>query len=566
MGVIMQFLDIANMFIPGYAMLTADTRAAFEITDLGAELVLSFGQLEATAQEIQNKKGFFEWLLQEDPNMDNAINDAKKRFISYCEASAEYSHILQTINNTVLANQEQARINALDKLHHRYISLAKKETAFISAQEQTQLAIYISSCLNSACENHIKSLKMTDFNLKTANAIAKWILTSFKDNLLLSIDDWLIRYKNYMLVRINQQLGNAYEQIAPPKKTYQTITGSFSNLLSNCIGEENRQKLYEKLNQTADAHAFIQKTGFATQNETSYLSWLDVYNYHRASESIVGTKHALFKFFQPFSALFDEYHDITYRENNIARQMVRTVIPMFIISAVIITVAALLSAIVIPEIAFMLLLIPTLYIGLMLASKYVTLKDSLYHTVRHAFYGGQYAIPEYQVNARMCHGFGGQVHANAIREFYIEEIKVCYENEAKYQQQTPGTLTDIDLQNRQDNAVRKDALRLEWFDIHSNVTVGCNHIATIVANRFQLDAERACKGIKQELPEQLNTDIPQLIDTIGQEIKTAIENNATSTARIQFFTPSCIKRHEEAMRLLSLKEEVSMRALVLPVR
>lgn len=479
---------LACEFIPGYDLLTEPERLDFEKTLPGKLLAIYINKLE--------KNTIWKWLTSDD-------NKIKTELMSIIATDRTYITLLTLI---------EAEKNRRRTLYFPY--------------------------LQTACEHQISVMNLDTFNAQQAESLAAAPL-----NDQASLANWLELYQQTLLMHMKNNMGliNGRDPLKDPLM-YTEIRESLSYLLSHGIFKEGKD-LLDKL---ADAHGFIQATGFATQNETSSLVWLDIYNYTRAIDQIGELRFTINRFLEPFTPLFAEYYDITHQEHNVALQIIRTIIPMLIISATVIIVSAFLTQFVIPELAFIFILIPTIYIGLILATSYVVTKDSIYHTVRQYYYGGPFEIPEYQINKRMADGFGQEARAQMVRDFYVTEISACFEKELGFRQKMAGT-KDYTEEERRENTARLGKLQLEWYDIHSNTKLGCDQIPQIIINRLRVDIKQACESIKREIPSQLETEIRPLVTEIVHEIQASIEGRGHQH---RFFTqPKCFEHKTRAESL-----------------
>lgn len=519
-------LKLACEFIPDYDLLTDHERARFHATYPGRQLLDAVEQL---------KNFDSSWLTFE--SRANKISTIRQEFISKVKTDINYTELLRKINFKHLLIQIKAAYKV--KVHSQ-----------IKAQSFPRLKL--------ACENQIFIMNLDAFNQMQAENFAKNTLSVSP----IPLSSWLELYQQSLLKYIENNLGliNGKDPLKETL-TYNELKDSLSDLFSYGVIKDGR----DLLDKIADAHGFIQATGFSTQNENSNLVWLDIYNYSRSTAHIAEAKLTLYKLLEPFSPLFTEYHNITHHEHNVALQIMRTLMPMLIIAATVVLVAALLTPFAIPELPFFIILIPTLYIGLFLATSYVSTKDHIYHTIRKAWYGGQFEIPEFQVNERMLNGFINQDKARLVRNFYVNELHACYEKEAFYQQKTPGTLSTAELNDRKENTERRAKLQLEWFDIHSNAKLGYNEISKIALNRLRLDIKKACTLLQKELSTQLNKEVRELITNITDELKITLESvshetpaakiNTTSTHRF-FSPPGCFAHKVQAERLNTMMNEL----------
>ena len=531
----MNFLHLANELIPGYDTLPTCVRTAFENTVVGKELTKSAHKLDKMIHS-----GFFAQFFQdsdddEDDSVEEKINMVRFALQDKIGDSNEYQRLTDQIN----------RQPALTNMHKEMLKHVK--------------STYL-NLLNTTCQNHINVLNLEQFNIEHANTLAQRIF---------STDEWLEKYKTALQEQIKNNIGlidNKNPFPKTPTLSKKSALNSLANLYSYmCSVRDNQEEVQwcvNHLNQIADAHGFLQATGFATQNETSWLAVFDLVNYFRLAGNIAETKTILSKFLQPFMPLLLEYSDLN-KEQDVVRQIVRTVMPMVIVSAAVILVSALLSAFVIPEVAFLFILLPTVYLGRIAASGYVVMKDQIYNDIRQYWYG-QYDIPEYQFNEGMIASFGSEEKAKMVRDFYINEIKICASTEMDYQAQTK--LNQVSQDKRKANANRNRELQFEWYDIHSNPNLSTDATVKIALNRLQLEGRKVCDAIHNQLNTDINKEIPELIHQVADEIRASVERSILPkvqelkiayTEQPRFFAqPACFKQREEMVRLYRIQEQI----------
>jgi hypothetical protein len=483
----------------------------------------------------------------------DAIHDVLQDFQTAFNKTDDLAPLRETIALHKQHSQEQAKTNTLDKLYDSYEPNQTKETPAIQHEEVNQLALFLAACM--AIEHHNKTLNLDQFNASQALLMASRIA---KKNYQLDehmIDD----YKHSLLDYIHHNMG-AYNPFESPSIN-QITTDSLSYLYSICISNNNRELFMSTLDQLSDAHAFIQATGFATQNENSLLSWIDIYNYTRTYDNLAEAKTMLSKFLMPFMPILNEYRDITHREHNIIRQIIRTLIPMLIVASVIILVATLLSPLLFTEVTFLFILFPTVYIALALASCYVVTKDYVYHSTRQWYFGGQFELPEYQVNERLLLGFKSPEQATTIRTFYVNAIRLCDETEKHYQSRlTAGLLTDAELIDRKKNITKRDLLQLEWFDIHSNTLIGYDRLPHIACNRLNEEGRETYSMLQEEWAQRNEEDMTEWAKGIGEHIQTVIRDqsrtpkeSSIATERHRLFK-SCLNHQTKIEALHTLQK------------
>lgn len=264
------------------------------------------------------------------------------------------------------------------------------------------------------------------------------------------------------------------------------VDTSLAHFWETCDRTQNSASSNGTLDKIADAHGIIQATGWSTQNENSILAILDGWNYKRYANSIAEARFIITSLIDPFYPLFTEYQDIAHREKNTLLKILRTAIPMLITAGFVISMTALIP-ITLPELAFIILAIPLLYLSFALASLYVITKDLIYQGYRFFRYQNDLNLfPEFQTNDKLNHAFKDQ--AENIRAYYIQAIQTCDLLEEKYQQQT--TFTSSEQEKRAKNLHLRNTLILEWFDLRDNTKLATDQTPYIALKRLNNDKKR----------------------------------------------------------------------------
>lgn len=367
----------------------------------------------------------------------------------------------------------------------------------------------------------------TDILQKYSEAFDK-THASFLDQTFLSSDDLAALKKDYLNLithQFNKTPGvehnhaNYYTQLLRERlkkspayfiKTNKTIEQtrqitdvdtSLAYLWQTCDKTKGSNSVSTFLDKIADAHGLIQVIGWATQNENSLLAVLDAWNYYRYANSIAEARFIISSLIAPFYPLFTEYQNIAHREKNTLLKIIRTAMPMLIIAGFVISMTALIP-VALPELAFLILAIPLLYLSFALASLYVKTKDLIYQGYRFIRYHNDINLfPEFQINDMLKHAFKDQ--AENIRAYYIQSIKACELIEEKYQQQT--TFTSTEKKQRDENLEQCNTLILEWFDLRDNTKLGTDQTPYIALKRLDSDKKRLNQLFKQQDPDEIQT-------------------------------------------------------------
>ncbi|KTC84511.1 hypothetical protein [Legionella brunensis] len=420
----------------------------------------------------------------------------------------------------------------LAEFQKQYFDALQNENADLLNVEENELAIFIFHHLQQATKSHFEYVELHSFNLKQAKLFAQRILIAFHQKKDLESDTWFAEYQKQLTQKLHAKLlliNNRESLPETPEK--QELLGSLSSLFGL---DKTVERTKEFLNKLADAHAFIQATGFSTQNESSFLAILDIYNYGRAADQITETKAILASLFRPFYPLYEEYRDIALYEKNVYLKIIRTVMPMLVVAGFVTLVAALLAPLLIPELAFSVVLIPTLFLGLAFATKYVTLKNDLYKLLRENYYGGVFEIPEFQTNIRMFTIFKNEGTALAVRNFYIQEIQRCDEIDAAYQAGAQeGTLSEEEIKLKKANLLKRHTLCLEWYDIHSNVALGCEKVPQLVIARLEEVKGREYTALR----EALQANFPELQKAVAKMVRELKTTFAQKESPVESIAP-----------------------------
>ncbi len=504
----MNHLDLMNEMIPGYISLPEALRNTFEHSEKGQQVT---GILNEAANAIQQgENNLLAWL-------GLGTNKSRQEYIQYYRIQIEF------VVGHAFLNQVKENNAKTEQYKDLCLNLLTKYADFYAQAYSNQLNFQLFFDQQKTC-----------LNIQLLN------------------DAWFINFET--------ALANYIKKNMDVSKTQSLFMNNSTFMFDMCqesfayLSQQKEAKsFFDLIYKIADAHAFLQAIGFATQNESSWLAAFDLINYFRMMNYVAETKTFFFKLIQPFMPILIEYFAIN-KEQNLFWQIIRTLTPLLIVSAVIILTAALLSSFVIPEVAFLFLLIPTLYVGLLATSCYVVAKNAIYNHLHIQQFGGQFNIPEYQVNDGMIKSFDNIDNATKVRNYYVEEIKACFEKEKEYAGLTK--LSDMDKNHRQINATRSRDLTLEWYDIHSNPALTTNQTLNIALNRIQLDGKSVCKKIPVLANNTSEKEINDFSHEVSHSIKTALESqDIAHTPR--FFAPIAYLKHKEQVHFLkTFKDEL----------
>ena len=328
---------------------------------------------------------------------------------------------------------------------------------------------------------------------------------------------------------------------------------------------KNSSSISNYLNKLADAHGLIQVIGWSTQNENSLLAILDAWNYGRYADNIAETRSVLRSLLDPIKPLFIEYENIAHREKNTFLKIVRTAIPMLIIAGFVISMTALIP-VALPELAFVILAVPLLYLSFALVSLYVKTKDLIYQGYRHLRYQDNLELfPEFTINDQLEDAFTCKAKAEEIRAHYIQAIQACDLIEDGYKKQK--TSKKLELTNRAANLEQRNTLIFEWFDLRDNSNLGTDETPLIALQRLRMDKNTLNQAFKGAL-KQDELEIKHFVNTMAKHLQKALleepefhdaeeapsTNNTLSSLR---FFPSYAEKRDGIIQLQALETQIA---------
>lgn len=417
--------------------------------------------------------------------------------------------------------------------------------------------------LNFVSEQEIKFTDLKSFNEHESMHLAEIILNSYKqDKEHFDVLQCFNTYQKHLLTELENRITN-------PKKITQTKETSLTDSLSFLWRNKAVDTTGNFIKRWADAHAFMQATSLASQGENWLSFILDTYNTVRFEGTISSTKSFVSSILNPFTPLAREYNDIVEFEKNTAWKFIRILIPILIIVACIILITTFLTPLALPELVLIAAFIPEILIGLGMASLYVNFKNDAYQYFREIYYGGAYEIPEFQINNKITEAFG-EDDAAAVREFYIKEIELCDELEKNYKTQfDKGSLRSTDIKKREENILKRHQLCLEWYDIHSNATLGLDERQQIVRKTLNLNIQEETQALQaaydQDLPEikksitAVTNDITKpLVKFMDIHQNKAFSNDAVTINYTPglFKPPSCLKHYQKISSMADITSKL----------
>lgn len=611
--------EIKNILIPGYSLLTEKDRSNFEQSEPGV-LLLS---LAHTCLEELNQTPYFVRFIDFLATKETIFpfGEYKESFLLRVQNYKEYRIIMDAINQKQMQQLKNHQERQLENLIERSKKLAQlypiiKDstpglieiyTATIKADNTSTnlpdstfrgfsaeitnpvdkpqdlekwqkplgkvnfdpeklefdfLTETINAYLNKICKylpSYLTTKELKKFNQTQASLLASTVQTQISTDKPLKEMDLLEKYKQNLLKFTHDKI---IEVHGKTKKSEAPQAYSFKNAISNFIWASPVVSDTTKLiNQLSDTHAFLTNAGFTSQKESILFTLLEFNSLLRVKDDITDAKTIFSRLVSPFKPLFAEFKNISKYEKNPFFIFLRTLIPLAIIVGLIVGVTVALNPLAIPEVLVAVVLIPILlYAGLGLASVYASFKNSAYNYFRELYYGGPFATPEYQINPRMLKIFKTEKRAQEVIDLYINEMQKCekIENDFKIAH-SAISLESKDIHARIKNALRRETLGCEWYDIHSNAGVGTDDVPQIILNRLSADIYQEFDQIEETWNKN---DVPQMKKLIDSAV--AINHPATNEktgAPIKysshFFRPKALENREFAEKLDTLAGQLN---------
>ena len=226
-------------------------------------------------------------------------------------------------------------------------------------------------------------------------------------------------------------------------------------------------------NQIADVQFYYQLFGLRSGNEV-----LNFINYWRIHERLALFNQMLFALNGPLNSFFNEYLEIYRYEQNHAMFLLRAFMPIFVMTCFVAFAFSLMVPFAMHAVIEFIMLIPTLYSGMIVASCYVDLKNTVYEQYIVCRYGSKYEQPLYQTNDRLVLGFSGNQDLAENTCMFFKTIFQEYDNAINLLAQKH--LSSKELVYQQQLIQRKEQLKMLWFYIHDNQAIGHDKIIDAV--------------------------------------------------------------------------------------
>lgn len=332
------------------------------------------------------------------------------------------------------------------------------------------------------------------------------------------------------------------------------LTTSFSYLINNVLRQTDIKKTKEQLDRIANVHLLFGILGLR-EPAGWILESIDIYNYVALAEDVSAMKTVLFAFVKPLRPFFSEYVQIAKLEKNPLSFLLRATLPIIIITCFVAFAFSLMVPFAMHAIIEIIMLIPTLYASVVLASYYVELKNQAVEQFIIHRYGSRYAHHAYTANERMIMGFSNKaIIAEEVCKYYVWCFKECDDIIGSLAKKFErGLLTEEEINYYEAMLKHEALLKMEWYDIHDNHYFGVDNIKTLVSNRLDNHFANAYKNINSEGA----VYIDRLVEALEQHLGLCNNTeNSPNPNRRQAFQPHMrwsMFQPEESLKNLAKK-------------
>lgn len=473
-------------------------------------------------------------------NIRTLINKAKRDKIIFSKTLSE-----AFINKRLSAFKKSLLVINIIDVHNEWDKtlsciiadyLSDKDDSKLKNKLEAFLSSLIKSHLDKDAKRYVNFINFNTINNTYSLSLAKHLMTTFESKDKVNLENWQKNYKAALLAEGKQSLKQICTQQERKfhKKNDEIITHSLSKLFLQNKTVQDATNFITKLSNT---RMFFESVGLTNSSDNNYLAILDVYNYARFAE-LVEEKRAIFSsLLSPFSSIYSEYKNVSQFEKNNYKKIFRFVMPIIVAVVFTIIIASTLGTLAFAESAFLIALIPTIYLGLCLAAEYVKFKNYLSTQLYTYWHGGEFQVPEFQVNERMHKIFSvsATLDPNKVRAIYIDQIMQCDLLESELAPLADaGMLDKKGLQRRQENLKEKHVLHFEWFDIHSNIELGYDLVHEIIGERLEHIKKVQCKHYDDELESKVFPTLELELNKFSLHEKTFFSGQPTSSDSSQF--------------------------------
>lgn len=436
-----------------------------------------------------------------------AVLDKEKQKISACIEEWTIESKKHPLAQEYFKNLQQKKETKKNIVQERLLNRlnGKKAEKYLDLNEEIEvLSGKIAHILNLNTHQFFNGLDLKTLNQNMAKELAEQILNEkddilFEERLKIALDIY-----HQKLIQNVQLVLLPFEEEYFFKAAHQLISEGLSHLYkasAEATNLEDAEKLYNSL---CEAYTFLHAINGCSQSGDLLSKIFDTSTYFQWRETIIESKTIMGSLLKPFKPIYLEYYSVAQSENNPLLNAFRIILPIAVTAGFVFLIFFLIAAIHIPEAAAIILLIPTVYLGLFLASQLIVFRLFLFNQFQEYFYG-RYQTPEFQINQRMVLGLGEE-EAKNIQETYVHEIKICADKLESYEKKT--NLNTEELADKKNYLKKQYELQIEWYDIHSNKNIGFDQIANLASKRLSKIHDELCLRIEEHVP-KIEEDISQ---------------------------------------------------------
>jgi hypothetical protein len=338
------------------------------------------------------------------------------------------------------------------------------------------------------------------------------------------------------------------------KYAFPDLKASFSYLIDRVMQQRDIKKTKEQLDRIANVHLLFGILGLR-EPAGWILENIDIYNYVALADDVSTMKTVLFAFAKPLRPFFAEYVQIAKLEKNPLSFLLRATLPIIIITCFVAFAFSLMVPFAMHAIIEIIMLIPTLYASVVLASYYVDLKNQAFEQYIIHWYGSRYAHHAYTANERMIMGFSDNAMiAEKVCNYYVWCFKECDDIIGSLAKKFErGLLTEEQISYYEAMLKHEALLKMEWYDIHDNHYFGVDSIKTLVSKRLHHHAADAYKKINSEGKVYIDRLVEELEQHLVLSDNTENSPNPTLRQAFQLHMRWSMFKPEESLKNLAKK-------------
>lgn len=511
------------------------------------------GRLKKLIYKSLLKKYISKFILIDLVGQDILINKpyTKELYDSFCVAEQPIDQCVASWRNSFNMDPEEDLVTVLEQTHAKQLEVIR------DTKEKIGFLFNVTLYREEELDTLYYAIAMELYFSNTNHSTKKKLLTE-------EFEKYLKHYKKY---------GNT--------NNFPALRTIFSCLLTGIMQHKNIKKTKEQIDRIANVHLLFGILGLR-EPAGWMLEGMDIYNYIALKDDVANLKTVLFAFAKPVRPFFMEYVQIAQLEKNPLIFLLRATMPILIMTTCVAFAFSLMVPFAMHAIIEIIMLIPTLYISMVLASYYVDLKNKAFEALIIYWRGSKYEQDAFKTNDRILRGFSNDATiAELVCNYYVTcftDLDAIVSSLSKKFER--GLLTDEEIVYYEELLKREALLKMEWYDIHDNHSLGIDNMKILVAKRLNQDARHAFQAIHIDG----HIYIEKFIETLEQHLKRCqnTENNPEPTVRAAFrghmqwsmFKPGeslthlakkCVSQQRTIKLIEKLEPIMELRQNILPV-